>query len=83
MGRGAREKPDRLSEKLLQIRKSFGISQNDLISRLGMSDKLIREDVSKFERDLKEPTLMILLAYARLAKVSTDVLIDDKLDLPK
>ncbi len=83
MGRGKREKPARLSKKLLQIRQDLGISQNDLISHLGMKDKLIREDVSKFERDIKEPTLIILLAYARLAGVSTDVLIDDKADLPK
>jgi len=31
----------------------------------------------------REPTMMLVLAYARLAGVSTDVLIDDKLKLPK
>ena len=30
----------------------------------------------------REPLLPVLLAYARLAGVSTDVLIDDELDLP-
>jgi transcriptional regulator with XRE-family HTH domain len=39
--------------------------------------------VSAFERGKQEPDLIILLRYARLAGVSTDVVIDDKLDLPK
>jgi transcriptional regulator with XRE-family HTH domain len=38
--------------------------------------------VSEFERGLREPSLLALLQYARLAGVSTDVLIDDELDLP-
>jgi hypothetical protein len=36
--------------------------------------------VSQFEAGRREPVLVVLLAYARLAGVSTDVLIDDKLD---
>jgi hypothetical protein len=31
----------------------------------------------------REPTMMLVLAYAKLAGVSTDELIDDKLKLPK
>lgn len=37
--------------------------------------------VSEFERGLREPSLLVLLEYARLAGVSTDVLINDDLDL--
>jgi hypothetical protein len=33
--------------------------------------------VSRFERGEREPNLFVIFAYARLAKVSTDVLIDD------
>jgi hypothetical protein len=39
--------------------------------------------VSGYETGKQEPDLIILLRYARLAGVSTDVLIDDGLKLPK
>ena len=77
----AREKPLRLAEKLLQIRLQLDLSQTDLIAHLGLEDKLIREDVSKFERGVREPNLLTLLAYARAAKISTDALIDDNIDI--
>lgn len=35
------------------------------------------------ERGEREPPLKLLLAYARMVGVSTDVLIDDDLDIPK
>ncbi len=58
------------------------MSQNELILSLGMKNNLNREEISKFERDLREPSLIIILAYARLIGISTDILIDDDLDLP-
>jgi hypothetical protein len=39
---------------------------------------LYASQISQFENGNREPPLMLLLAYARLAGVSTDVLIDDK-----
>lgn len=82
MGRTSREKPARLGEKLLQIRNAFGLSQNEILSRLGLTERLSRDDISKYERGVREPSLLVLLRYARAAGVSTDVLIDDELDLP-
>jgi transcriptional regulator with XRE-family HTH domain len=38
--------------------------------------------ISEYERGIREPPLPILLRYARLAAVPTEVLIDDDLDLP-
>jgi hypothetical protein len=38
--------------------------------------------ISGYETGKREPPLPVLLKYARLAGVSTDVLIDDKLKLP-
>ena len=35
-----------------------------------------------YELGTRQPDLLVLLRYARLAGVSTDVLIDDKLKLP-
>ena len=82
MGRTSREKPARLAGKLFQIREALGLSQNDILSRLGLTDRLNRDDVSKYERGVREPSLLVLLRYARAAGISTDVLIDDELDLP-
>jgi transcriptional regulator with XRE-family HTH domain len=82
MGRTSREKPARLGEKLCRIREALGLSQNELLSRLGLSERLNRDDVSKYERGVREPSLPVLLRYARAVNVSTDILIDDELDLP-
>jgi transcriptional regulator with XRE-family HTH domain len=82
MGRTSREKPARLGEKLVQIREALRLSQNELLSRLGLSERLNRDDISKYERGVREPSLIVLLRYARAAGVSTDALIDDELDLP-
>ncbi|MDX6498509.1 MAG: hypothetical protein QOG23_1769 [Blastocatellia bacterium] len=38
--------------------------------------------VSQYELGTREPPLPILLKYARLAGISTDVLIDDEIGLP-
>ena len=83
MGRIAREKPKRLGEKLLQIRLNLGLSQNQMLEKLGISEKVFRSAVSGYELGKREPTLIILLKYARLAGISTDVLIDDDFDLPE
>jgi len=82
MGRKAREKPERLGEKLTQIRSALGLSQNEMLSRLGLDDKLYRDDVSKYERGVREPSVIVMLRYARAAGICTDVLLDDELDLP-
>ena len=82
MGRSARERPERLAEKLLQIRSGLGLSQNEMLVKLELSDKVFRSAVSGYELGTREPSLIVLLKYARLANISTDVLIDDSLDLP-
>jgi transcriptional regulator with XRE-family HTH domain len=80
MARGARLKPRRLSEKLVQIRVGLGLSQNELIRRLDVD--LTQNRISEYEIGSGEPPLPILLKYARLAGVCVERLIDDELDLP-
>ena len=83
MGRSHRTKPARLGEKLLQIRQAFGLSLQGIVNRLDYnSSSLYPQNVSGFEKGDREPPLQLLLAYARLAGISTDILIDDELDLP-
>lgn len=83
MGKASIKKPARLAEKLLLIRNSSNLSQNELIRNLGFEDEITQSQVSAFERGTRIPPLSVLLAYARLANVSTDFLIDDDLDLSK
>ena len=83
MGKAKRMTPARLTEKLLQVRESLGLSQSEMVDRLGFSDLFSRNYISAFELGTREPPLPVLLAYARLVGISTDVLIDDELDLPK
>lgn len=82
MGRTSREKPERLGEKLLQIRDAFGLSQSEILNRLGLAERLNRDDISKYERGVREPSLLTLLAYSRVAGVHMEALVDDESDLP-
>src|SRR5437660_11573522 len=82
MGRGPREKPKRLTEKLLAIRQTLGLSQTEMLKRLGAENRMAYHRISEFESGKGEPSLLILLAYARVAGVHMEALIDDELDLP-
>lgn len=82
MGKAVRERPTRLAEKLLHIRKALGLSQNGMIRRMGLADQIVQADVSTYEIDQREPPLKVLLAYARAANVAVEALIDDELNLP-
>jgi transcriptional regulator with XRE-family HTH domain len=83
MGKAVRERPARLAEKLLHIREALGLSQNGLIRRMGLTNKIIQADISTYELDQREPPLKILLAYAQAANIYIEALIDDEVDLPK
>lgn len=82
MGRSSRERPLRLPEKLLKIRLHLGLSQNEMLGALVMKEKVFRSAVSGYELGTREPSLPVLLKYARLAGVCAEILIDDNLDLP-
>ena len=71
--------PKKLAKKLLQIRMKLDLSQSEMVKALNYRASPLRAaQISQFETGRREPPLMLLLAYARLAGVSTDVLIDDK-----
>jgi transcriptional regulator with XRE-family HTH domain len=77
----ARPRPERLAEKLLQIRLTLGLSQNELIRRL--DPELTQNRVSDYELGKKEPPSSVLLKYARLVGICLERLVDDELDLPE
>ena len=79
----ARMRSERLAEKLLQIRNALGLSQTEMLKRLGFEDTLVYNRISDFELGKREPPLPVLLQYARVAGVSMEVLADDEMDLPE
>lgn len=83
MGRAPSYKPARLGEKIVQIRRELGLSQNGLLRQLGLTEILFQGDISAYELGNRVPDLRTLLLLANLAGVFVDVLIDDTLDLPK
>jgi transcriptional regulator with XRE-family HTH domain len=82
MARTKRRKPA-LAEKLRHIRVVMGLSQNQMIGRMGLTDKILREEISDFERNKRIPPLEVILQYARAANVTVEALIDDELALPE
>jgi transcriptional regulator with XRE-family HTH domain len=83
MGRASKGKPVRLAEKLLQIRLTLGLSQNEMIRRLGASAEILQASISGYELGTRIPPLNIILQYAQVAGVCTDTLLNDDLDLPE
>lgn len=82
MGRGSRHVPRKLAKKLRDIRLALGLSQTELLKRMGVEDFISYQRISEYELGKREPLLIVLLEYARAANISTDVLIDDKKGLP-
>ena len=82
MKKASPTKSTRLAKKLKKIRSELGLSQTELLDRIGFSEHLFRSNISQYERGDRVPSATILLEYARLASVDLAALIDDELDLP-
>jgi transcriptional regulator with XRE-family HTH domain len=75
--------PKKLGKKLRQIREQLGMSQREIVGALNYRDTPLRSSqISQYENNQREPTMMLVLAYARLAKIPMEYLVDDKLKLP-
>jgi transcriptional regulator with XRE-family HTH domain len=79
---GSPTKSTDLAQKLRKIRLGLGLSQSELLDRLGFSDRLFRSNISQYERGDRTPSPAVLLSYARLANLDLAILIDDELHLP-
>jgi transcriptional regulator with XRE-family HTH domain len=53
-----------------------------MVERLGNPEGILGTSISAYETGKREPPLLILFEYARVANVFVDALIDDSLDLP-
>ena len=80
MGRAKRLRPKHLGKKLKQIREHLDLSQVAMAEALDFPS-VHPTNISGYERGLREPPYPVLLKYARLVGTSTDVLIDDKLEI--
>lgn len=85
MGSARRPRPERLPAKLVMIRNKIdgGLSQNEMIRKLGMENEIEQERISKYERGIIEPPWFVLCAYAETANVWLEVLVKDDLNLPE
>ena len=65
-----------LADKIMQLRKKAGWSQEELAEQLGVT----RQSVSKWEGAQSLPDLEKILQMSRLFGVSTDFLLKDELE---
>ena len=82
MGRAQRIKPAKLGEKLLMIRQRLEYNMPQMAEAL--SDDLItvhKQDIFRFEKGEREPSLIISLKYSKISEVSIETLIDDEISL--
>lgn len=76
---GQRDRPKRLAEKLLAIRFNLGLSQSQMAQRLNFKGHYGR--ISEYVLGKRQPSVLMLLSYARVAEIPVEQIIDDKLDL--
>ena len=68
-----------LADKIVELRKRAGYSQEELAGKLGVS----RQSISKWEGAQSIPDMNKILAMADLFGVSTDYLLRDEMDAPE
>lgn len=74
--------PKHLATKLKEIRLKAGLSQTSLARALNLHQfSLYPSQISQLERGESQPSLVLVLAYARFRGVSLEVLADDELSL--
>jgi transcriptional regulator with XRE-family HTH domain len=82
MGRRPRRKQQHLAKKLLSIREALALTQFQLVRLMGVDDSLPYHRISEYETGRREPPLWLLLAYARVAGVHLEDIVNDYVDLP-
>jgi transcriptional regulator with XRE-family HTH domain len=80
-------RPKHLAAKLLEIRRSLGLSQPKMVQRLGcfgsFGSSLSYHRISEYESARRMPSLMVLLAYARAANIPLESIVDDEIAFPE
>ena len=76
-----RQIPKLLGKKLRAIRDYKGWSMDQMADAVGRKISSRRTRVYEWEQGIRQPDLNALLAYAKIIGISTDVLIDDNVEL--
>ena len=76
-----RPRPEHLAKKLLQIREALGLSQVQMVERLGLED-MKPARICQYEKNQREPSLKTLIAYAHAACIYLEDIVNDDLALP-
>jgi transcriptional regulator with XRE-family HTH domain len=79
MSERQRIRPQRIAPKLKKIRQHLGVSQTNLMPLINFNGHYGR--ISEYERGKRQPTILVLLAYARAAKVPLEEIVDDEMEL--
>lgn len=79
MPRYRRKAPKKLGSKMREVRLRLEMTQEQVADYLGIDSGAI----SRYERGLREPSLLEILAFSRMSGVGVEVLIDDKMSLAK
>lgn len=79
MARYKRKSPKKLAGKLREIRMRLEMTQQEVADRL----RTDASSISRFERGIRDPSLLEILEYSYLSGVGVEVLIDDKKSLAK
>ncbi len=83
MGRARANRPQRLAEKLRTVRLHLQWTQEKMYAELKAAGANLHPGyVSLYESDERVPSLLVLLAYSRVSKISMEIFADDKLELP-
>ena len=77
MPRYRRKAPKKLGAKMREVRLRLEMTQEEVAKYLATDSGA----VSRYERGLREPSLLEILAFSRMSGVGVEVLIDDKMSL--
>jgi transcriptional regulator with XRE-family HTH domain len=79
MARYRRKSPKKLGQKMREIRLRLEMTQEEVARQIGTDSGAI----SRFERGLRDPSLLEILAFSQMSGVGVELLIDDKQSLAR
>ena len=80
----SRPQPLKLASKLRWIRMQMGLTQEEMAKVVKHKRSPVYPGhISEFENGSREPSLLVLLGYARAVKVPIDSMVDDEITLRK
>lgn len=77
-----RHSPEKLPRKLLALREKLKVTQERMAELLAVDD-VTAARVGEYETGEREPDLIVVLRYARVAGVPMEALVDDQLRVPR